>query len=637
MARRGRIPFETRLEYHRLRFGEQWTRRDAAAAVGVSESWATTEDRKVAAGVQVRLDDAPPGAEAAEVGPPLRWGELSKRARRGIEDFHFFCETYFGVRRTPWRTAAFDRLWKLWCSDEREYVVVNAPPGSGKSQLFMHDFCAWLTVRDRRIRGLHGSATHRLASRYTKRLRQSFVRTRPLTATRRDLDLGLATDAVATLPADYGRFRPAEQGWLWQMDQFEVELPGGADTGQKEPTWQAYGRDSDQLGNRVDLVVWDDLVTRKTLAQTISEEFVTWFTDEAETRVEPGGLFVLQGQRIDANDLYRNRLDVEVVDLDDEGNEVRHRMYHHVCFPAHFDEHCRGLHARTDPPARFDEEGRWVPGSGCLLDPVRLPWRELQRKRAADQRNFDVLYQQKDVASGSRLVEYAWIAGGTADGVEYVGCTDTERDRLQFPAALPANAVSVASVDPSSTGSWAIEWWVNEPEPDIDHLIDLYKGPLTAGELLSFNPANGEFYGMMHTWQLRSIEMRRPIIAWVVEVNTAQRYLLQHEFVRMWMMRFSVMVIPHYTHRHNKQDPEHGFWAMRNQFRWGKVRLPYKGDSEGFIISRRLIDEALRWPTPHQSDDALMAYWMYRLNLPKVKPETVDYRPVGQPAPSWLR
>jgi len=125
-------------------------------------------------------------------------------------------------------------------------------------------------------------------------------------------------------------------------------------------------------------------------------------------------------------------------------------------------------------------------------------------------------------------------------------------------------------------------------------------------------------------------------MAWIVEVNAAQRYLLQHEFVRQWMQAHSVMIIPHQTHRFNKADPDLGFWAMRNQFKWGKCRLPYTPATGAFIKSRKLIDEALRWPS-NMSDDALMAYWMYRLNLPKIRPEVFDYRPTTAPAPSWLR
>ena len=40
----------------------------------------------------------------------------------------------------------------------KRYLVVNCPPGSGKSTLFAHDIPAWLTVRNRQIRGMIGSA-----------------------------------------------------------------------------------------------------------------------------------------------------------------------------------------------------------------------------------------------------------------------------------------------------------------------------------------------------------------------------------------------------------------------------------------------------------------------------------------------
>jgi len=641
-----RMSHERRLAYHRARFGKEMSRNAAAKVASVSTSWGYYEDMRVGAGVQERLDlvvtrNQSPSkrmdvAQAVVDVPPIPFQELTSEATRGLEDFHFFAERHFGIVTTPWRRTAFRELWRLWDSPEREYLVMNAPPGSGKSQFIMHDFAAWLTVRDRKLRGLQGSATHRLASRYTKRLRNTFSRRRPLVPSDSDLALDLAQPAMSTLVYDYGRFRAPEQSQMWQADQFDVEQYGNLGTGQKEPTWQAYGRDSDQLGNRVDVVVWDDLVTRKSLRDTISEEFVVWFTDEAETRIDPGGLFVLQGQRLDANDLYRNRLDITSITFDDNGDEVLERMYWHISFPAHFDDDCNGEHSLDAPIAEFDAEGEHIPTSGCLLDPKRLSWRFLRGKQAANQRNFDVVYQQRNVALGSKLVSNAWIHGGTEDGIEYVGCVDKERGILEFPPGLAPNTLSVASVDPSGTNSWALEWWLNEPDCDVDHLIDLHKGPMRAEDLLSFNPATGEYYGAMNTWQLRSVQMRRPIMAWIVEVNAAQRYLLQHAFVRQWMQMNQVVIIPHQTHRWNKADPDLGFWAMRNQFKWGKCRLPYKTGTEAFNKSRKIIDEAMRYPSNY-SDDALMAYWMYRLNLPRLVPEVVDYRPVSRPAPSWAR
>jgi hypothetical protein len=59
----------------------------------------------------------------------------------------------------------------------KEFVVINVPPGAGKSTLFGHDIPLWLICRDRAVRILYGSNTERQAKMYTGRLRDSLERT----------------------------------------------------------------------------------------------------------------------------------------------------------------------------------------------------------------------------------------------------------------------------------------------------------------------------------------------------------------------------------------------------------------------------------------------------------------------------
>ena len=273
--------------YHELRYGEKLGQAEAARRANVSRSWAYKEDGLVKSGDAQNLAEGYKQRHlankqheslkrkeirlAAADLPAIPLEHLGADAQRQLEDFHYFCLVQFGTVATPWRRAAFERLWRLWETPEKEFVVVNAPPGIGKSKMFTHDIPAFITVRDRRVRGLIGSASQKLANRYVRRLRNSFERRYPLEASPVDLKLELAFDATATLIGSFGRFRSPEMGQLWQSDQFEVELAHGFDTGEKEPTWQSYGRDAEQLGNRVDIVTWDDLVTKKTLSVTRSE------------------------------------------------------------------------------------------------------------------------------------------------------------------------------------------------------------------------------------------------------------------------------------------------------------------------------------------------------------------------------
>ena len=119
--------------------------------------------------------------------------------------------------------------------------MVNCPPGVGKTTLFTHDIPAWLTVRNRQIRGMMGHAVGAKAKEYTNRLRRTLSRTLPEKCNDDDRVRGFALDAETTLADDFGRFQAI--GDTWTADQFVVQQYGdmGSVT-EKEATWTAYGR-----------------------------------------------------------------------------------------------------------------------------------------------------------------------------------------------------------------------------------------------------------------------------------------------------------------------------------------------------------------------------------------------------------
>ena len=73
---------------------------------------------------------------------------------------------------------------------------------------------------------------------------------------------GLALDAEATVADDYGTFRPTQRE-NWSQDQFVVAQLGGVLIDEKEPTWSAFGPDSEYIGMRLDYLVADDFVDKR--------------------------------------------------------------------------------------------------------------------------------------------------------------------------------------------------------------------------------------------------------------------------------------------------------------------------------------------------------------------------------------
>lgn len=635
---------EEKAEFIRL-LQEGWNVKEAAEKVHRSYAWAKKFKRE--------LEIATPEAVKPVLPPitgPKRLPEMSSIARDCLDDFGRFRARYFGRISSPWQEDAANQMRLLLESPFKEYVVVNCPPGSGKSTLFTHDIPAWVTCRSRTIRGFVGSSTQKLANQYVRRLRGAFERTIPMQAKSEDLMRHLGRDADSTLTHDYGIFRPSLVSVPWTMHQFTVEQLGETPVDEKECTWAAYGMDAEFLGWRVNFIVWDDLVTYD-ICKNIEriEDQRRWWHDEAETRLEPGGLLVLQGQRLKSNDLYRYCLDLTtgIEELDDHltelGEEVlpREKKYHHIIYKAHYDEFCQAeedstVHRVTAEPYKRDGSG------GCLLDPARLSWRELKAVMARPFSNYRVVYQQEDVDPTEVLVPKLWVDGGRGDdGIEYPGCWDKDRPLAQRPKHLPPGTrLSVVTADPSPTKYWAIQWWlyvqpdyVEEQGMGFRYLIDLERKPMDAPDLLDWNLDSSKWTGLLEDWWRHSKEIGIPITHLVLENNVAQRFMNQYEFFRRWYMARGVNMIPHTTSK-NKTSDEYGVKVIKPHYRYGRVRLPGLGH-EARRQAGYLVTEVTTYPEGSY-DDNVMAHWFLEYQLQFLVDPLDDAEPIYDDIPSWV-
>lgn len=547
-----------------------------------------------------RGDQGSGGLEAAAVlGVTVVAGQvvaqpLSEDAWRALEDFAFFRLRFFGRKSTPWQERAAYEILRLVGSDSREYVVMNEPPGSGKSTLFSHDIPCWLIARDRSIRIQIGSRTERQARMYVGRIKKSLERDAPLRAAADDMERGVSFDAVACMQDDFGGFRPDGRSDLWRAEALVCRQLDGVSLDDKEPTVSAWGQDSGFLGGRFDFVIWDDLVDRKnTKTLEAKDNLKEWWDSEAETRLEPGGLLLLQGQRIAHDDLYRYCLDKKTLD--------EQRKFRHVVFKAHDEDLCTGSH---------DQVEAWP--KGCLLDPNRLPWRELETIKHNNPRTFAVMYQQEDGDIVGGLVDPAWITGGIdGDGYPAPGCLDKQRGFLQPPEHLIDNdAWSFITVDPSPTEWWGIIWWLYDPESGNRYIIDLHKRRMNPEQFLSLDLDTFEWSGLIQELWEDSNDLGVPVSHVIVEVNAAQRWLLSQPHVQKWMNMTGVAFVPHTTSI-NKQDPKYGLESIGDLFRQGRIRIPW-GDAQSRTRCQNLIDEAVRYPES-DTTDLIMSTWFSKL------------------------
>ena len=569
-----------------------------------------------------RNDPTSGGLEAAAIlGVSMVAGNLvaqplSAEATRALEDFAYFRRRYFGRVSTPWQERAAYEVLRLVETPDREYIVMNEPPGTGKSTLFTHDIPCWLIARNRQIRIMIGSRTERQARMYVGRIRRSLERDAPLRA---DADLvlsGKAHDAEACMQDDFGAFRPEGRSDKWRNDELVVRQIDGVQLDDKEATVSAWGQDSGFLGGRFNLVIWDDLVDRKnTRTDESRQQMREWYDGEAESRLEPGGVMLLQGQRIAANDLYRYALDKRTLDETPK--------YRHVVFKAHDDDKCNGEHGPDAVP--------WP--AGCLLDPHRLPWKHLETLKHNNPRSFDVMYQQQDGDAVGGLVEPAWISGDVdSEGFPSPGCLDRDRDRLEAPVNLLETGWSFVTVDPSPTEWWGVIWWLYDPDTENRYIIDLHRRRLQPQQFLALDLDSYEFSGLIDDIYGQSLDLGIPLSHVIVEVNAAQRWLINQPHVQKWSQLTGVTFVPHTTSI-NKQDPKYGVESIGDLFRQGRVRIPWGSSAARFAMTY-LIDEVTRYPE-FDTTDLVMSTWFMTLGVRNhYTPRRFNGYQMGRPG--WL-
>lgn len=618
-----------------------YSKATAAKESGVSRTTADKWD----AGLGASVASVKKGLEHRIQPKPIPIPDLCPEAKRALVDFRYFRRRYFGRISTPWQEEAAYRVLAFVESPRKEFVVVNCPPGSGKSTLFTHDIPAWLTARRRHIRGLIISATQTLADSYTLRLRETFETDMPIQAYTDEAEAGLAVDAEATLRGDFGAFRPSHG--VWAVGRFTVSQYDGMRMSEKEATWQSYGLDSEFIGSRINFAVADDSVSDKSLLSVdqIDKDRRRW-DRVVQRRIEPRGTLVLQGQRLGPEDLYRYALDKKAGASQDIDHETGGdcwwpilglwghtpakccdagpgRMYHHVIYRAHDDARCVGLH---------DEDAPYQGQGGCLLDPRRLGWHELENEMENDLSSYLTVMQQEDADPQKLLIQQLWIDGGTdpATRIEYMGCKDKDRSAYEMPGGLVKPWFSIVTADPSPANFWGIQWWVYVPASEERFLVACLRKVMGANDFLERVWPSGDYIGLLEEWRVMSHRIGYPISHLIFEKNAAQRWAYRYEFFKDWLRKYGVTLLPHDTQR-NKSDEKMGVTSLRHVYRHGRARLPYKGD--GMLHTLRLTEELTKYPMGRY-DDEVMANWFLEFNLPGIT--IVEETELEQERPTWM-
>lgn len=541
-----------------------------------------------------------------EAPDPLAAHELNSWARRGLDDFAYFRSHYIGRDSPPWATEAANKLLELYYSEQEEYLVLNVAPGAGKSTLVTHDFVIWCIARER---ALGHEPTIQLGHRATQKALWYVGR------------VGSTLQNNYELVMDYGRFKPLKARSVWSREELFVEPLDWTTLTEKEPTVSAAAYDASLLSGRFKLIIWDDLVDKaNSLSVEQRQKLIEWWEVEAETRLEPRGLLVLSGARYGPDDLFHHLYtQKEMEDDDDEDNDPRD-LYERVIYPAHFEENCDG----------HDHTKVWP--EGCLLDPNRISWRKIKRFKVKDEGRFRLVWQQEDIDPQGFLADPKWFTGGTdSRGEEVPGCFDPDRIFGQVPRGTQLPYVSALSVDPAPANYWGIQHWVTYGDQS-QYLVRGARRKLQAPELL-YHDQGGNYTGILEEWWQLAQEAGMSYTWLVVEVNTANRWLLQYPFVAEWALARGITIVRHTTGV-NKADPDKGVQMLGPLYRQGLISIPYGGYQEK-LYADAFSREACSWPEGSTSDQ-VMAHWFFNSNLKTMQIAEMQELDDGRDtAPAW--
>jgi hypothetical protein len=547
----------------------------AADEVGISRQSAHKLDRQL-----------PPGiASSKELrervsNPPKSWDDLSDLGKRCLEDFELFATTFFCLRVAPWWRIAAGEIVGLVLSSDEEFALLNGPSDSGKTTMAETLIC-WLLSgggsldpqRGRSMRFLFGGATFGKAERSVARIRQVLQSEKPV------YNLQTRTQAEHSLVEVYGRYKPlsseGDSEILWTRRGFTVAQVGDVDVSEKDPSVQAGSMKALPLSSRVDVSIWDDPARESDIDEV---EIAGNFAKVAETRQERAGALIVIGQMLHAGDLYN--LLAERTWISDDGEQ--HPTYHHLVFPAHFEERCSG-----------QEHTEWDGvETGCLLDAVRLPWRRLQEK--SNSPGYAAMFQQDVTTSSAGLVERVHIDGGY-DSTNFLapGCWDRERgfwepvldsDGKPYP--------SYVDCDPAQGGVgadasyWSFECWQVDPATKRRFLVYGDRGRYNIQDILALR--DGAFVGILEHIVFKAATLGIRPSAFVVEENAARMWL-RTDLFGMWQRAWSDMLVIPFHVQKNRNDPAVGVAALlQPAYRNGEVRLPGAPgvDSRNFLKAK---------------------------------------------------
>ena len=434
----------------------------------------------------------------------------------------------------------FHRNWiveMIYAMGTGGYLMILAPPRHGKSQLLVH-FCVWAICRDPNIRILWVSSSQPLARAFTWAVAQ-------VLATNDKLIAETCSPGEVYAPPKRG------PGTTWAKGEFTVVDRDAVLVG---ATMTALGTNGSTLSRNADLIVGDDLESRKTVKNArMRRETRLWITQELDSRKEEHTALIYLGSRQDYDDFYGYQLN------DPNFRSIVERAHDPTCAkPVH------NLSVHTD----------------CVLFPEVRSYRWLHSKMTgaeamagADDEDdsvnmFDLVYLNIARKAGATFFTVPMLAAAR-DAMRGIGVQ-----------GLPAGYTLVGGLDPSASGRQAAFCWALTPVKGLKvPYSDAYTNRLQYQDwaikrwMVDLNNRVGGGVGAM----LEQFDLWLALYGlrhWVVEDMAMQKAFTDDPRVKLWERLNEGRVESHATGT-NKWDPKWGLGAMTRLYDEGLISTPY--------------------------------------------------------------
>ena len=506
---------------------EGWLIKDACAEIGVTyrtyENWrASHRDFKAQIDI-LRASNAGQGVDVSQHQDFVKWRKQFLRAD------------------TTWFQAQLAEALQD-DSEPGSITMVLYPPEHGKTTL-IEDFITWKLSIDKNYRVTYGSESQSHSRKALRRIRDRF-----------EMDSPFAELITSFGPfAPIGRTAEHRGAQPWGQDFFNVH---GKDGDERDYSMVALGFGSQIAGSRADLLVGDDMISKRNVAQ--SAKLLETFRQDWLSRPGTKGRTVIIGTRVEDGDMYQMLEDEGIVD-------------HIVRFKAH-------------DPLRIQTFGTpW-------LWPERYSEAEyLKMKKNVGESAWARNYQQQPRVAGD----------STFDEKMLKKCESPLRSVLHKP---PPSAIGIViGLDPGYGKNAVISC-----AGSADRLWVL-GGRIDAGLTNT-----QQIFQAVETQAREHLSKQCPWLHLAIEDKAFQKGLLDDASLHDLKKRYGMSSSGHQTGI-NKYDENIGIPAMARDFNRQVIDLPGAEDEDSQRFLTQLTDQLIRWRPNVKGTllemDAVMALW----------------------------